>query len=123
MRTLIKLLAMMVVIGLSPQLISGIHVGGFGSALFAAVIYSVLAFAIGWFVRFIVAVLSIVPGILTFGLFFLLIPILANTVLLKLTAGLMTSFSIRTWTAALLLAIALALLDLLLERNGRRSAR
>jgi uncharacterized membrane protein YvlD (DUF360 family) len=111
---------MMLVIGLSPQLISGIHVSGFGSALFAAVVYSVLAFVIGWFVRFIVTVLSIVPGILTFGLFFLLIPILANTVLLKLTAGLMPSFSIRTWTAAFLLAVALALLDLLLERAGRR---
>ncbi len=120
MRTLFKLLAMMVVIGVSPQLISGIHVTGFGAALFAAVIYSVLAFVIGWLVRFIVTVLSIVPGILTFGLFFLLIPILANTVLLKLTAGLMMSFSIRTWTAALLLAVMLALLDLVFERAARR---
>ena len=119
---LIRLFAMMVVIALSPRLISGIHVDGFVSALLAAVVYSVLVFAIGWFVRFMVTVLSIVPGILTFGLFFLLIPTLAGAVLLKLTAGLLTSFAIRTWTAAFLLSLCLRLLDLVLERRSTRRA-
>ena len=120
MRILIKLLAMMVVIGLSPSLIPGIRVSGFGSALLAAVVYSVLAFLIGWLVRAFVTLLSIVPGCLTFGLFFMLVPTLANAVLLKLTADSMTSFSIRSWTAAFLLALALTLLDLVLERPRRK---
>jgi uncharacterized membrane protein YvlD (DUF360 family) len=123
MRILVRLLAMMLVIGFSPRLIDGIAVSGFGSAFLAAIVYSVLAFTIGWLVSFFVAVMSIVPGILTFGLFFLLIPILANAVLLKLTAGLVTSFAIRTWTAAFLLSIALRLLDVVLERPGRKPRR
>jgi putative membrane protein len=119
MRMVLRLLAMMIVIAISPQVISGIHVDGLGSALIAAVLYSLLVFAIGWFVRFVVALLSIVPGILTLGLFFLLIPILASTVLLKLTAGAMTSFTIDSWFAAFLLSAALHVLDLLLERPKR----
>lgn len=120
MNLLLRLLAMMLVIALAPEVIDGIRVSGYGAALVAAVIYSVLAVLIGWLVRLVVTVLSIVPGLLTFGLFFLLVPILANAVLLKMTAGLITRFEIRTWTAAFLLGMAISVLNAFFERRARR---
>ena len=116
MRLLIRWLVMMVVIAFAPRVIGGIRVDGMASALVAAAVYGVLAVLIGWLVRLVVGVLSIVPGVLTFGLFFLLVPIIANAVLLKLTSGLLSTFEIRTWTAAFLLAIALSLVNALFDR-------
>jgi uncharacterized membrane protein YvlD (DUF360 family) len=120
MTLVLKLLAMMVVIALAPRVIDGVRVDGMSSALVAAAVYALLAVLIGWLVRLVVALLSIVPGVLTFGLFFLLVPIIANAVLLKLTSGFLASFEIRTWTAAFLLAIALGLVNALLERRRER---
>jgi putative membrane protein len=120
MHLLGKLLAVALVIAVSPQIIPGIVVTGFGAALRAALLYGVLFVLIGWLVTVIVALFSIVPGILTFGLFFLLIPLVVNAVLLKATAGLMRSFDIRTWTAALLLSMLLAIVNALFEA-GRRA--
>jgi putative membrane protein len=119
MRLVVRLLAMMVVIALAPRVLDGVRVAGWSSALIAALVYAALALLIGWLVRLVVAVLSFVPGVLTFGLFFLLVPIIANAVLLKLTSGLLASFEIRTWTAAFLLGIALSLVNALFERSAR----
>ena len=116
MRIVIRLLLMMVVIAFAPRVIDGVRVDGMAAALVAAAVYAVLALLIGWLVRLVVGVLSIVPGVLTFGLFFLLVPIIANAVLLKLTSGMMSSFEIRSWTAAFLLAIALSLVNALFDR-------
>jgi putative membrane protein len=123
MRTIVRLLALMLVIGLAPQLTSGIRVDGLGPALLAAVVYSVLAVLIGWLVRFGVTLLSIVPGLLTFGLFFLLVPLFANAVLLKLTAGMIARFEIRTWTAAFVLSIAITIVNAVFDRKPRGADR
>jgi uncharacterized membrane protein YvlD (DUF360 family) len=116
MRIVLKLLVMMIVIAFAPNVIGGVRVDGMSSALVAAAVYGVLAVLIGWLVRLVVTVLSIVPGVLTFGLFFLLVPIIANAVLLKMTSGMLASFEIRTWTAAFLLAIVLGLVNALFDR-------
>jgi putative membrane protein len=123
MKLVVKLLVMMVVIAFAPRIIPGVRVDGMGSALLAAIVYALLAVLIGWLVRFVVTVLAIVPGVLTFGLFFLLVPIIANAVLLKLTSGVLASFEIRTWTAAFLLGIALGIVNALFDRSTRNSAR
>jgi uncharacterized membrane protein YvlD (DUF360 family) len=112
------------VIAVSPQLISGIRVGGIMSALAAALIYGFLFVFIGWLIRLLVVLLSIVPGILTLGLFFLLVPIIANAVLLKLTAGMLSSFDIGSWSAAFVLSVVLSIVNLLLDPDrGRRVMR
>ena len=121
MSLVLRLLVVMAVIAVAPQFTRDIRVAGLASALVAAVVYGVLAVLIGWLVRFVVTLLSIVPGILTFGLFFLLIPILANAVLLKWTAGLLASFEIRSWSAAFLLSVALSVVNLLIESRERRA--
>jgi putative membrane protein len=122
-RLLIKWLLASAVLVLAPHVISGVHVRGFGAALWASLVYGVLFVLIGWLVGFVVTVLSIVPGVLTFGLFFVLVPIITNAVLLKLTAGMLGSFAIATWTAAFLLSLALTLLDLLVDPTSKRRYR
>jgi putative membrane protein len=119
MRLLAKLIVVTLVIAFSPQVIPGIAVSGFGAALRAAVLYGILFVLIGWLVTGIVFVFSIVPGILTLGLFFLLIPLVVNTVLLKATSGLMRSFDIRSWSAALLLSMLLAIVNYVFETSRR----
>ncbi|MFI5309440.1 MAG: hypothetical protein ACHQ53_18940, partial [Polyangiales bacterium] len=73
LRLLTRLLVVTLVIAVSPQLIRDIKVNSFGSAMLAAVVYGVLFVAIGWLIHIGVALLSIVPGVLTLGLFFLLV--------------------------------------------------
>lgn len=118
MRLLAKLVLVALVIAVSPQLNSDIVVDGVGGALFAAFVYGVLFVLIGWAVWLVVGLFSIVPGILTLGLFFLLVPTIVSAVLLKLTAGLVGSFEIRSWTAAFLLGLALGIVNWLFERVG-----
>ena len=120
MRLLLKWLLVTVVIALSPRLSSDIHVDDFGSALWAAFVYGLLFVLIGWLIRFVVTLLSIVPGILTLGLFFVLVPIISNAVLLKLTARMLGSFDVTSWTAAFLLSLAVTLLGLLVDPQGRK---
>jgi uncharacterized membrane protein YvlD (DUF360 family) len=115
MHLLLKLLIFAGVIVLSPKIIAGVAVTGFGAALRAALLYGVLFLLIGWLVKGIVTVFSIVPGILTFGLFFLVIPLIANTILLRATASLMRTFEIRTWGAAFLLSALLAIVNYVFE--------
>jgi uncharacterized membrane protein YvlD (DUF360 family) len=119
-RLLAKLVAATLVIAISPQLISGIKVGGLMAALAAALIYGFLFVFVGWLIRLVVVLLSIVPGILTLGLFFLLVPIIANAILLKLTAGMLSSFDIGSWSAAFLLSFVLSVVNLLLDPERDR---
>lgn len=118
MRLVAKLVIATLVIAVSPELNSDITVDGVGGALLAAFVYGVLFVLVGWAVWLVVGLLSIVPGVLTLGLFFLLVPTLVSAVLLKLTAGLVGSFEIRSWTAALLLGLALGIVNWLFERAG-----
>ena len=120
MRLLIKWLLVTVVIAVSPKLSSAIHVGSFGAALWAAFIYGVLFVMIGWLIRLIVTLMSIVPGILTLGLFFVLVPVISNAILLKLTARMLGSFDVTSWTAAFGLSLALTVLGLLVDPQRRR---
>jgi uncharacterized membrane protein YvlD (DUF360 family) len=75
---------------------------------------------VGWLIRLLVVLLAIVPGILTLGLFFLLVPIIANAILLKLTAGMLSSFDIGSWSAAFLLSFVLSVVNLLLDPERDR---
>ena len=119
-RLLLKWLVVTLVIAVSPRISSEIHVGGLGSALWAAFVYGVMFVVVGWLIELLVTVLSIVPGVLTFGLFFVLVPVITNAILLKLTAGLLGAFAIRTWGAAFVLSLAITVLGLVMEPKERR---
>lgn len=123
--TVLRVLAITFVIAMSPRVLDGVRVDGYAAALTAAVVYVLLSMGIGWLVRLPVAALSILPGLLTLGLFFLLVPIIANAIMLKLTAWVLSSFDIETWFAAFLLSLGLRLAEIALDRiaQERHSAR
>jgi putative membrane protein len=123
MRLLAKWLVVALVLAVAPQLIDGIHVAGFGTAVGAAALYGILFLLVGWLVAAVVGLLSIVPGILTLGLFFFLVPLLVHTVLLKWTAGLMDSFTITSWGDAFLLSLLLAVVSLIFDGDQRSRER
>jgi putative membrane protein len=123
-RIVLKLFVSAIVIAVAPQVMHDIQVASFGAALWAAIVYGVLSVVIGWLAILLAVLMSIVPGILTFGLFFLLVPWIANAMLLKLTAGLLTSFYIGSWSSAFLLSLILSVAHVLVDPDrGRRLRR
>jgi putative membrane protein len=92
MYTLMHLVALTGTILLLERLLPSVKVKSIGSAIMVAIVFSVLNFFLGWFLR---AVLFI-PAILTLGLLFLFVPFIVNTVLLWLTDKLLRSFEIET---------------------------
>jgi putative membrane protein len=106
MYILLHLAALTATVLLLARIVPSVHVKSMGSAVFVAVVFSVLNFFLGGLLR----VLLIVPGILTLGLVLLLSTFIVNTVLLWLTDKLLGSFEIATFgglftSAAVLTAV------------------
>jgi putative membrane protein len=78
-----------------------------GAALIAVLIIGLLNATLGLLLKLITLPL----GILTLGLFFLVI----NALILKLASGVVPGFIVATWGAALIGALVLALLHVLLS--------
>jgi putative membrane protein len=86
-------------------LVEGFQINGFVSALVAVVVIGLLNATIGLLLKFITLPL----GILTFGLFFLVI----NAVILMFASKIVPGFSVTGFKAAFLGALALAVIHLL----------
>lgn len=91
--------------------VEGFNVGSFTSALIAVVVIGLLNATLGLFLKFITLPL----GILTFGLFFLVI----NAVVLWFSSKFVPGFAVTSFKAAFLGALALAVLHLLFGFFGR----
>jgi putative membrane protein len=78
-----------------------------GTAVVVAVVFSVLNFFLGWFIR----ALLFVPAILTLGLLFLFVPLIVNAILLWLTDRLVASFQIRSMRALFISAAVITLVN------------
>jgi putative membrane protein len=87
------------------RFVSGFVVDGWKSALIAVVVIGLFNATLGLLLKFITLPL----GILTFGLFFLVI----NAVILKFASDFVPGFQVQTFTAAFLGALALAVLHVL----------
>jgi putative membrane protein len=68
-----------------------VRVQSAGTAVAVAVLFSIFNFFLGWLIR----ALLFVPSLLTFGLLFLFVPFIVNAVLLWLTDKVMESFELR----------------------------
>lgn len=91
------------------QLFDGFHLEGFGTALIASIILSVLNFL----VRPILIILTLPITIMTLGLFLLVI----NAVTLMITQGVMgSSFEISGFGTAIIAAIVISIINTLLNR-------
>jgi putative membrane protein len=83
----------------------GFHISGIVSALIAVIIVGLLNATLGLFLK----IITLPLGILTFGIFFLVI----NAVILWFSSKFVPGFAVTTFSAAFWGALALALLHLL----------
>jgi putative membrane protein len=90
MHTLLHLAAITLTVLLLARFLPSVKVKSVGSAIVVAIVFSLLNFFLGWVIK---AVLF-VPALFTFGLLFLFVPFIVNTVLLWLTDKLLRSFQI-----------------------------
>jgi putative membrane protein len=94
-------------LGVTAWLVPGFHIRSIGAALIAVLVIGLLNATLG----FLLKLITLPLGILTLGLFFLVI----NAFILKLTSGVVPGFLVTTWGAAIIGAAVLALLHLLLN--------
>jgi putative membrane protein len=101
---LISWLILSVAVWLTAMILPGVHVKGFGAAIFVAALFGVFNYLLGW-------LLFTVIGIATLGLGFLLAFItrwVVNTLLLKLTDAFTRKFNIDTWGMAFVAALLMS---------------
>jgi|SRR3984885_4758043 putative membrane protein len=117
--TMIRLLLHWILNGLALLLVSyyvpGFHVTSFVSALIAVVVIGLFNATLGLFLK----IITLPLGILTFGLFFLVI----NAVILWFSSKFVPGFAVDTYKAAFLGALALAVLHLLFGFFGNAAKR
>ena len=90
---------------LVSHFVAGFQVNGIISALIAVVVIGLFNATLGFFLK----VITLPIGILTFGLFFLVI----NAVILMFSSKFVPGFAVTTWKAAFLGALALAVIHML----------
>lgn len=110
MRWLLHWFLNAVVLLLVSHLVEGFHVSGLLSALFAVVIIGFFNATLGLLLKFITLPL----GILTFGLFFLVI----NAIVLWFSSKFVPGFAVTNFRAAFLGALALAVIQILIGFLG-----
>src|SRR3569623_2886462 len=71
----------------------GFHIRTTGTAVVVAIVFSLLNWACGWFIK----VLLVLPAILTLGLLFLILPLIVNAVVLWLPDKVLRAFEIDDW--------------------------
>ncbi len=104
---IINMLILSVTIFLVAELLPGIRVKNFFTAVIVAIVYSVINFFMGWLLVF----LTLPFMILTFGLFKLVI----NAFLLWITDKLMADFEIKDLLTTFVAASLITIVDSLLR--------
>ncbi len=110
MEWIIKIIANgLVILGLS-RLLDGVKVNGFVSAIFAAVLFSL----VNTFLRPALLFISFPINLLTLGLFTFVI----NALLVLLVSNLMKSFQVKNFWWALIFSICMSIASVLLSQFG-----
>ena len=107
MRLLIHWLLSALALVIVAHIVPGFYVSGLGGALIAALVIGLINATLGFFLK----VLTFPLVVLTLGVFWLVI----NAVMLMVASSLMTSFKVRSFGAAFVGAIVLALVNMLLH--------
>ncbi|HMD22301.1 MAG TPA: phage holin family protein [Alloacidobacterium sp.] len=106
LRWILDAIALLIVAWLVP----GFKVASLPSALIAVIVIGLLNVTLG----FLLKLITLPLGILTLGLFFLVI----NALILKLASGVVPGFYVNTFGAAFIGAVVLALLHMLFAALG-----
>jgi putative membrane protein len=104
---LLRWLILTIAIMAAAYLFPGIHISGFGSALFAALVLGVL----NAFFRPVLLILTLPINVLSLGLFTFVI----NAVLLLMTSGVIGGLVVEGFGSALLGSLIISLISLLLS--------
>ena len=104
-RLLVHLVVTALLLLLVSQVVSGIAIAGFGTAVLAALVLGVVNFI----VRPILVILTLPITVLTLGLFLLVI----NALMLMLTSALVPGFHVAGFAAAFLGGLLLAVFNLI----------
>jgi putative membrane protein len=104
---LLRWLILTIAIMTAAYLFPGIHVSGFGSALFAALVLGIL----NAFFRPVLLILTLPINVLSLGLFTFVI----NAVLLLMTSGVIGGLVVEGFGSALLGSLIISLVSLLLS--------
>lgn len=114
MRLLLHLVITAVLLLAIGQFVQGFHIGGFATALVAALVLGIVNFL----VRPILVVLTFPITVVTLGLFLIVI----NGLTLYLTSGLVRGFRIDSFGAAMLGGLLLGLFNLVISALTHRKA-
>ncbi|MEM8930122.1 MAG: phage holin family protein [Acidobacteriota bacterium] len=95
-----KLVLFTLVALVTPRLLPGVRVRGWGAAIAIALVFAVLNLLIGWLLSAVLTFLSFPFVVLTLGLFMIVVTTAVNAVLLKLTDTLLDVFELPGWGAA-----------------------
>jgi putative membrane protein len=107
MHVLLHLAVLALTIFVLSRLLPSVHIRSVGSAIAVAVVFSVLNFFLGWFIR----ALLFVPSVLTLGLLFFFVPFIVNAILLWLTDKLLASFEIDSFGGLLTSAVVITIVN------------
>jgi putative membrane protein len=105
LRLLVHWIANAIALLIVSKIVPGFQVASLTAALIAVIVIGLLNATLGFFLKIVTLPLSI----LTLGIFFLVI----NAFILKLASGVVPGFLVRTFGAAFIGAIVLALLQML----------
>ena len=115
MRWLLQWILNAVALLVVAYFVQGFEISGFVSALIAVVVIGLLNATLGLLLK----IITLPLGILTFGLFFLVI----NAVILWFSSKVVPGFAVTTFKAAFLGALALAVLHMLFGFFGQTTKR
>jgi len=115
LRVLLQWILNAVALLVVSHFVEGFEVSSFVAALIGVVVIGLLNATLGLLLKFITLPL----GILSFGLFFLVI----NAVILYFSAKFVPGFAVTTWKAAFLGALALAVIHMLFGFFGIAAAK
>ena len=105
LRLLLQWIVNAVALIIVSKVVPGFQVATVGTALIAVIVIGLLNATLGLLLK----IITLPLGILTLGIFFLVI----NAFILKLSSGLVPGFYVKTFGAAFIGAIVLALLQML----------
>lgn len=105
MSTLIRLAAIAGTLLLLTTVMPGIRIKSKTTAVVVSVVFSVLNVLLGW----LVALVLVLPALLTLGLLFLVFPLIINTVMLWLTDVFIDDFEIKDTKTLLITSVAITI--------------
>lgn len=92
---------------LLARFLPGVRIHSTRSAAIVAVVFGLLNLVVGWLVKAALAAVLFLPAVLTLGLAWLLVPFLANVLLLWVTDKILDAFEIRDGKTLLISAAAI----------------